>query len=69
MKGIFINCPSCRKMLFKDAYIRLGTYFTGMCAQCGNIIKLKTESGRIILKIETKIEADDNDDEVIFMSS
>lgn len=72
MKGIFINCPTCRKMLFKDAYIRVGSFMTGECARCGNGFTLRAESGRITLKALRKVEIDDEDDDsngIVFISS
>lgn len=72
MKGIFINCPNCRKVIFKDAYIRVGSYFTSECARCGYGYILRSESGKITLKrLQNVPVEDEGDDEsgIVFMSS
>ncbi len=72
MKGIFINCPSCRKMLFKNAYIRVGSTFSGTCAKCGEGFTLRSESGKITLKVERTIQIDEDDDDggdIVILSS
>lgn len=51
MKGIFINCPSCKKMLFKNAYFRIGSYLTTKCFYCGMAIDLIAEPSKITLKM------------------
>lgn len=49
MKGIFISCPTCRKPLFKNAYLRAGSFLTTKCFHCGDQISVKSEVGRLVI--------------------
>ena len=51
MKGIFVNCPACKKPLFKNAYLRPGSFLTIKCFHCGISIEASAESGRLVLKL------------------
>lgn len=72
MKGLFLTCPSCKKMLIKNAQIRTGTAFDLRCFSCGNFIHLDTRSKRIELSYQhftsnnNETEDDDSDDVAVF---
>lgn len=65
MKGIFINCPVCKKMLFKNAYLRVGSFLSTKCFHCGNVITAVSELGKISLSYPQVIHNEDltDDDE------
>lgn len=53
MKGVFVKCPfsECNKLLFKDTYLRPGSFLTTRCYHCGTIITATAEVGKLILRI------------------
>jgi hypothetical protein len=71
MKGMFINCPArnCKKMLFKNAYFRPGTFFTTRCYHCGSIVTIQSENLNIKLILErVKEEFDEEDEDIVNLS-
>ena len=71
MRDLFINCPDCKKLLLKGAYLRVGTKFTMKCFSCGTSISIRSESGKIICKVDREevIKIDDDEDETVFLST
>jgi len=76
MRGVFINCPACNKMLFKNTYLRVGSYITTKCFHCGEVIEVRAELGNIRLsrpnaKLSTENNAnsltDDEDNDTMFL--
>lgn len=69
MKGIFLTCPYCKKMLLKNVYLRIGSFLTMRCFNCGEPVEISSESTRIIVKMLSKpVElTDEDDDDTIFM--
>lgn len=71
MKGIFINCPSsdCKKMLLKNAYLRIGSYLTIRCYHCGALVILRAEEAKITLRLveDPRKQPEDEDDPIIFI--
>lgn len=51
MKGVFVNCPACRKPLFKNAYLRPGSFLTVKCFHCGKGVEAAADPGRLVLKV------------------
>lgn len=74
MKGIFVNCPECKKPLFRNAYLRPGSFLTCKCFYCGIQILLNAEPGKVILKkltepVEKLPLPDDEDDDIMMLST
>ena len=74
MKGIVIHCPykHCKKPLFKNANVRIGSYFSFICYYCGMTINLKAEPGRIMMevsKVQEEDLTDDDEGDTIFLST
>lgn len=69
MKGVFVNCPDCKKHILIDAYLRPGSFFRTMCPHCGTPVDISCEPGRIIIKLLRKAQplTDDEEDGIIFM--
>ncbi len=76
MKGIFVNCPGCKKMLFKNAYLRPGSFLSTKCFYCGSSLTLDSQPGKINIKIVGKVVdnsldddlADDEEDGIVVLS-
>lgn len=70
MKGVFLNCPACKKMLGKNAYLRPGSFLSIKCFHCGASIDIISEVGRLTIKVpRTKPEfTEEDDDGMIFLS-
>lgn len=70
MKGIFLNCPYCKKMLLKNVYLRIGSYLTLKCFYCGEDVHILSDATGIIIKKLSNPDKLTNDDEdgTIFMS-
>lgn len=75
MKGIHINCPSCKKPLFKNTYMRIGSYLTCKCFYCGiqlnvtaepNTIRIKI-IGEAVDKLEKHDLLDDEEDDIMMI--
>lgn len=50
MRGIVIYCPSCRKPILRDAYLRIGSRLSIRCFGCGAIIVIESTPVGIVRK-------------------
>ena len=72
MKGIFIHCQECKKILLKNAYVRNGSQFDLRCYFCGSIFHLSTAGGEVYLTVltkERKIEPEPTKDDYFFLET
>lgn len=69
MKGIFVNCPYCKKLMAKNVYLRIGSFLTLKCFYCGEAVEISSESTGIIIKMLSKPDnlTEDDEDGTIFM--
>ena len=63
MRGVYINCPECRSLMAKNVYQRPGSYGDWKCFNCGSLIRIKAEPGRILTQSLSKPIRDLTDDE------
>ena len=73
MKGVFVNCPSreCKKMLAKNVTLRPGDGLQMRCFNCGLLVDIRAEVGKITVKLLKERESltDDEEDGIIFIHS
>jgi len=72
MKGVFINCPECKGMMMKNAYLRPGSFCTNKCFNCGSLIEIRSEPNRITLhqlSTPSRDLTNDEEDDIMFIHS
>lgn len=73
MKGIFLTCPSCKKPLAKNTYLRPGSFLTIKCFHCGMSLAIESEPRNIKIKqlsppiVENSL-TDDEEDDILIVS-
>lgn len=75
MKGIHLECPNrkCRKPLFKNVYLRPGSFLTAKCFYCGAMVRLDAEPGKVNLRllnapVEKVDLTDDEESDMVVLS-
>lgn len=58
-------------MLMKNTYLRIGSYMTIRCFNCGELVDILSEPNKITLKLQANDRSltDEDEDDIIFMSS
>ena len=56
MNGIVLHCPSCKKLLLKEASLPYGTNFKVKCFWCGSLVDIQSKENKIGLRNLTAVE-------------
>lgn len=77
MRGVVLHCPSCKKLLARNVFLRIGSYFSMKCFHCGKFVDISAGLDNIEVKSskdtstksmdETNL-TDREDDGIVFLN-